>query len=50
MLHKTIVVQNKTISGQKNKLAEQNKAIVKLQSIEVVQLKKIDGLTKQLLG
>ena len=49
-LHKEISEQNETISGQKNKLAEQNKTIVKIQSLKVNQSKKIDDLKNQLLG
>ena len=50
MLHKTINAQNKTISGQKNKMAEQNKTIVKILSIKKDQTKKIDDLENIIQG
>ena len=50
MLHKTINAQNKTTSEQKNKMAEQNKTIVKIQSIKIAQSKEIDDLKSILLG
>ena len=40
----------KTISGQIDKLTEQNKIIIKLQSIKINQLKKIDDLKNMISG
>ena len=50
VLNKVIGEQNESILEQTNKLAEQNKTIVKIQSIKVDQSKKIDDLKKKIIG
>ena len=50
VLNKKISDLNKTISGQIDKIAEQNKTIVKIQSIKVDQSKKIDDLENKVSG
>ena len=48
--NKVISDQNKTISAQTNKIAEQNKIILKVQSVKVDQLKKINDLQNKIIG